>query len=322
MSTMPDRVRMRALGRTGLTVSERSFGAWAIGGSSYGAVPESQALDALARAEELGCNFVDTAAVYGESEALLGRFLPGRRERWILASKYSGQPQGMTALVDEQLQRLRTDRIDLYQIHWAPRGKEEALYDELETLRRAGKIRFAGVSLRSAGDIDHVLARPGIDVLQMPVSLLDPDPLGARLTRLRERGVGVIARSALRGGFLTGKYGTATLFTGAGDQRGEWDARRIRELAEQSAAFGFLAAEAGSLHAGAVAYPLSFDAVSTLILSCKDRGQVEANLGGATATLSADALQRIVQVQRRLGLGTASPARRLWRRARALLRLA
>lgn len=122
-------MRTRPLGRTGLTVSERGFGAWAIGGASFGAVATDVALDALARAEELGCNFVDTAAVYGESEALLGRFLPGRRERWIVASKYSGQPQGMTALVDEQLQRLRTDRIELYQIHWAPRGRDEALYE-------------------------------------------------------------------------------------------------------------------------------------------------------------------------------------------------
>ena len=70
-------VRTRPFGRTGLSVSERGFGAWAIGGASYGAVPAQQALTALARAEELGCNFVDTAAVYGDSEALLGRFLGG-----------------------------------------------------------------------------------------------------------------------------------------------------------------------------------------------------------------------------------------------------
>ncbi|MFT3954843.1 MAG: aldo/keto reductase [Piscinibacter sp.] len=312
----------RPLGRTGLSVSERGFGAWAIGGSSWGAVAPEVALDALARAEELGCNFVDTAAVYGESEALLGRFLPGRRERWIVASKYSGQPQGMTALVDEQLQRLGTDRIDLYQIHWAPRGKDEALYDELDALKRAGKIRFAGVSLRSAGDIDHVLARGGIDVLQMPVSLLDPAPLAERRVRLREAGVGVIARSALRGGFLTGRYDAASRFSAAGDQRGEWDAQRIRQLAEQAAAFRFLAAEAGSPLAAAIAYPLNFAEVSTLILSCKDRGQVEANLGGVAPALSAEALQRTAQLQRRLGLGSASPAQRLWRRAKSMLRLA
>lgn len=314
-------MRQRLFGKTGLSVSERSFGAWAIGGASYGAVPPAAALDALARAEEIGCNFVDTAAVYGESEALLGRFLPGRRERWILASKYSGQPQGMTALVEEQLRRMHTDRIDLYQIHWAPRGPDEALYSELETLKRAGKIRFAGVSLRSAGDIDHALAHAVVDALQMPVSLLDPDPLASRRALLRERGVGVIARSALRGGFLTGKYDASTRFASSGDQRNEWDARRIGTLAGQADAFSFLAQTAGSLHAAAIAYPLAFAEVSTLILSCKDRGQVDANLGAALPELPADVLQGIAQTQRRLGVAPASPARRLWRRTKSLLGL-
>jgi aryl-alcohol dehydrogenase-like predicted oxidoreductase len=311
-------VRTRDFGRTGLKVSERGFGAWAIGGASFGAVPAGQALDALARAEALGCNFVDTAAVYGESEALLGRFLPGRRDRWIVASKYSGQPQGMTALVDEQLRRLNTDRIDFYQIHWAPRGKDEALFDELESLKRAGKLRFTGVSLRSAGDIDHVLARPGIDGLQICVSLLDPDPLVARLPLLRERGVGVIARSVLKGGFLTGKYADDARFTDPADQRREWDPARIRTLAQQARAFDFLAASAGSLHAAAIAYPLSFAEVSTVILSCKSVEQAEANLGAApVAALPPAMLERIAQVQRQLGVYPASGATRLWRRLKA-----
>ena len=312
-------MRQRPLGRTGLSVSERAFGAWAIGGASYGAVPADTALAALARAEELGCNFVDTAAVYGESEALLGRFLAGRRERWVLASKYSGQPQGMTALVEEQLRRLGTDRIDLYQIHWAPRGREEPLYDELEALKRAGKIRFAGVSLRSAGDIDHALGHAVVDALQMPVSLLDPDPLASRRALLRERGVGVIARSALRGGFLAGKYDAGSRFDTADDQRSEWDAQRIATLARQAQAFAFLAQHAGSLHAAAIAYPLAFPEVSTLILSCKDSAQVDANLGGESVSLADGVLAQIAQVQQHLGVTTASPLHRLWRRAKALL---
>lgn len=313
-------MQSRQLGRTGIKTSERSFGAWAIGGASYGAVPAERALEALARAEQLGCNFVDTAAVYGDSEAVVGRFLAGRRDRWIVASKYSGQPQGMTALVEEQLRRLGTDHIDLYQIHWAPRGREESLYDELATLKRAGKIRFAGVSLRSAGDIDHALGHPVVDALQMPVSLLDPEPLASRRALLRERGVGVIARSALRGGFLTGKYDAASRFEAAGDQRSEWDAQRIAMLAKQAQAFSFLSDHAGSLHAAAIAYPLAFPEVSTLILSCKDGAQVEANIGGDTVRLPEAALVQIAQVQRQLGVtAAASPLRKLWRRAKAML---
>ncbi|MES2098568.1 MAG: aldo/keto reductase [Pseudomonadota bacterium] len=300
-------------------MSERSFGAWAIGGASYGAVGPSDAMAALARAEELGCNFVDTAAVYGDSEALLGRFLPGRRERWILASKYSGQPQGLTALVEEQLQRLRTDRIDFYQLHWAPRGREEALYDELEQLRTAGKVRFTGVSLRTAGDIDHVLARGRVDGLQICVSLLDPDPLVARLPRLREHGVAVIARSALKAGFLTGKYDEAARFTDPTDQRSEWDAARVQRTARQARAFDFLESGSASRHAAAIAYPLSFAEVSTVILSCKNTAQVDANLGGPAPALDALQRQRIEAVQRELGVFPVGRVTRLWRRLGARL---
>ena len=311
---------LRAFGSTGITVSERSFGAWAIGGTSYGAVDASVAMSALIRAEELGCNFVDTAAVYGESETLLGQFLPSRRERWIVASKYSGQTQGMTSLVEEQLRRLRTDRIDFYQIHWAPRGKDEHLYHELEMLKRDGKIRFCGVSLRSAADIDQVLAHSCIDGVQICLSLLDPGPLVARLALLRARAPAIIARSVLKAGFLTGKYDENATFTDPVDQRHEWSRERIRDTARQAREFGFLADATGTLHAAAIAYPLSFSEVSTVVLSSKNVEQAEANFGsGVPASLSTDLLARIECTQRQLGVFPMGTAARLWRRIQRTL---
>src|SRR5690349_2607254 len=80
-------MRYRKLGRTGLDVSEVGFGSWGIGGS-YGATDRQDSLGALARAEELGCNFVDSAAVYGDAEVRLGEFLQGRRSKWIVATKF------------------------------------------------------------------------------------------------------------------------------------------------------------------------------------------------------------------------------------------
>lgn len=312
-------LNLRAFGRTGLRVSERGFGAWAIGGQAYGAVSPDAALDALARAEELGCNFVDTAAVYGESEALLGRFLPGRREHWILATKYSGQPEGMTALVEQQLRRLGTDRIDFHQIHWAPSASESALYDELEALKRSGKIRYAGVSLKTLDDIHRVLARPVIDGVQLPVSLLDPEPLACALPLLRERQPAVVARSALRGGFLAGRHRADTRFEDANDQRSRWDPALIARLAAQAAAFGFLADEGKDLRAAALAYPLSFPEVSTLVISCKNRAQVDENLVDSLA-LGPDTLARIAQAQRGLGIGRRGLHRRIIDRMRRWLR--
>lgn len=311
-------LKLRPFGKTGLAVSERGFGAWAIGSASYGPVAADDAVSALACAEELGCNFVDTAEVYGESEARLGRFFcGGRRERWVVASKYSGQPQGMTALVEEQLRRLRTDRIDFYQLHWAPRGHELKLYEELDRLKLSGKIRFCGVSLRLGPDIDHVLAHSHIDGVQLPVSLLDPDPLSARREQIRARGLALVARSALRGGFLAGRYDETSVFSGAGDQRASWERGRIRDTARQARAFGFAAQAAGSAHAAAVAYVLSFAEVSTVILGCKSAAQASSNFGTAVpAALDAATLQRIQRTQRELGVFHAGRAKRLWNRLR------
>ena len=307
-------MRQRPFGSTGLIVSERGFGAWAIGGQSFGAVSERDAHEALARAEELGCNFVDTAAVYGRSEELLGGFLRGRRARWVVASKYSRQECGMTALVETQLQRLRIDCIDLYQLHWTPQGADQRLYAELETLKRQGKIRHCGVSLRSAGDIDAALSQPVVDGLQLCVSLLDPGPLVQRLAHIRERKVGVIARSALKAGFLTGKYGVSAQFPDSADQRHEWSRERIHETARQAAEFDFLGDRAGGLLSAALAYPLSFDEVSTLIVSCKNAKQATMNFGEhADERLDAATLARIEHTQRRIGVYPAGRMVQAWR---------
>jgi myo-inositol catabolism protein IolS len=311
-------MRRRPFGATGLEVSERGFGAWAIGGQSFGAVSASDALAALARAEDLGCNFVDTAAVYGRSEELLGTFLRGRRDRWIVASKYSGQDCGMTSLVDQQLLRLGIDCIDFYQLHWAPHGDDRCLYDELDVLKRSGKIRHCGVSLRSAKDIDAALDQPIVEGLQICVSLLDPAPLVQRLDRIRARRVAVIARSALKGGFLTGKFDASTRFQDPADQRREWSSERILETARNAAAFDFLRGPAGSLHAAALAYPLSFDEVSTVVVSSKDVQQVELNFDeGLLSRLDPATLERIEQTQRHLGVYPVGSALRAWRRLRA-----
>ena len=312
-------MKYRSFGTTDLRVSERGFGAWAIGGASYGRVAPQDALQALERAEELGCNFVDTAAVYGDSESLLGQFLHDRRQRWHVASKVPGRPD-MTTCIEQQLRRLRTDWIDFYQLHWTPTPDQHALYDELDALKRAGKIRFAGVSLYSAAEIDDVIDRGVIDGIQVRCSLLEPDPLLRRLAPLRARRMAVVVRSALKEGFLTGKYSGDAMFPDPSDQRHTWPARRIADTARQAAAFGFVADEAGSMPAGAIAYPLSFPEVSTVILSTKSVIQAEQNFGAAIPSpLSPELLRRIEQAQRAVGVNPVSRPFRMLRKARRIL---
>ena len=297
-------VPLRPFGKTGLQVSEVGFGAWGIGGQSYGGVERGESLRALARAEELGCNFVDTAAVYGVSEAVLGEFLASRRSRWIVATKYSGQAEGMTATIEQQLRRLRTDVIDFYQLHWMPRGKDEVLLKQLEQAKAAGKIRFAGVSLYSAKDIDDALENPLLDGFQVAFSLLDPDPFMARLETIRRHGKAVIVRSALREGFLTGKFRRDATFPDPNDQRHKLTRQQIEQTVDRVEQFRFLEAEAGSMVAAAARYPLSFPEVSTVILGTKSVAQAESNFGEVPGgTLTNDSLRRIESLQVELGLG-------------------
>jgi aryl-alcohol dehydrogenase-like predicted oxidoreductase len=220
-------------------------------------------------AEELGCNFVDTALVYGDSERVLGKFMEGRRSRWIVATKYSGQPAGMTATVERQLTNLQTDVIDFYQLHWMPRGKDEPLFDELSRLKRSGKIRFAGVSVYTARDIDDVLKRPEIDGFQVALNLLEPDPFMARLGAIHSHGKAVVIRSALREGFLAGKYRRDAIFPDPNDQRHQWSREQIEKTVDLVEQFRFLEADAGSM--AAARYPLSFPEVSAVVLGPSQR---------------------------------------------------
>ena len=294
-------MRYRDFGRTGMRVPEVGFGAWGIGGA-YGRIERKDALDALAKAEELGCNFVDTASVYGDSELVLGEFLPSRRDRWLVATKYSGQDVGLIATAENQLKRMGIDTIDFYQIHWAPRDDQKHLYDDLYRLKESGKARFVGVSLGTAEDIDYVLDYTEIDGFQVPCSLLTPLPYLGRLERIRRSGVGVIVRSCLEGGFLTGKFTAEATFPDPQDRRHKWSREQIRAAAQAAEKFRFME-EVGSMLVGAARYPLSFPETSTLILGTKSASQAQANFGEVPGrVLSEEVLKKVRAVQASLGL--------------------
>jgi aryl-alcohol dehydrogenase-like predicted oxidoreductase len=295
------RMPLRAFGATGLQVSEVAFGAWAIGGRAYGNVDSDESLRALARAEELGCNLVDTALVYGDSELVLGRFLRDRRSRWIVATKYSFQSAGMTATLEAQLKRLQIEAVDFYQLHSPPPTHDT--YEELFRLKRAGKVRFVGASVYSARNIDEAI-EVGLDGVQVPFSLLDPYPFELRRARLRQAGLAVLIRSALREGFLAGKFTRDSKFPDPNDQRHDWSRARIAQTVEAVEHFRFLESAAGPMVRAAIAYPLSFPEVSTVLLGTKNTAQASTNFGDIPgARLDAASLERILALQEELDVG-------------------
>ena len=293
----------RTLGKSGVKVSEVSFGAWGIGGSAYGAADRAESLNALARAEELGCNLVDTAMVYGDSELVVGEFLRGRRDKWLVATKFSGQSAGLEATLDEQLRRLGVDHVDLYMIHWVPSAGEEALYETLYRVKKAGKTRLVGFSLYTIADIRHVLANTEADALMVAFNLLSPDPYLAKLDAIRNSGIGVIVRSSLQEGFLTGKYKRDATFPDPNDQRHKWSAEKIAATVDAAERFRFVEQDVGSMLVGAACYPLCFDETSTVIMGTKSAKYADTNFGVVPSKrLSQATLQQVQSVQRQMRL--------------------
>ena len=156
---------------------------------------------------------------------------------------------------------------------------DERILEELTTLKKAGKVRFVGVSLYSAHDIDRVLAQPLLDGIQVRFSLLDPDPFLRRVAQLATGRLAVLVRSTLKEGFLTGKFRRDATFPDPADQRHKLSPAQIAATVDEVERFRFLEAEAHSMVRAALAYPLSFPEVSTVLLGTKNEAQAQENFG-------------------------------------------
>ena len=299
-----DTMRYRELGASGIKVSEVGFGSMQIGRKAYGNVERDEVMRMLARAEELGCNFIDTASVYGDAEQLIGEFLQGRRDRWLISTKYSGQADGLEATLEKQLKTMNTEVVDFYMIHWVPSPRRDPdLYEALYRMRKAGKARLVGLSLYNINDIRTALNQTEIDGFMVPFNLVSPDPLIANIDLIREKRPAVIVRGALHAGLLTGKYGRDHRFSNPGDERHSLTAEKIAAVIDTLEDFRFLEEAAGSIILGALRYPLAWTEVSTVVIGTRTLEHVEVNFGQVSGRpLPAETLHRIEAVQKSLGV--------------------
>lgn len=302
----PAPIAYRRLGRTELIVSETGFGGLPIGGLRWGDVRDEESLAALLRAFDIGVNFFDTADIYGRghSEELIGQALASVRSNVTIATKggltshsstvfsrpdYS--PTHIRSAVEASLRRLRTDYIDLYQLHNPPQklAREDATWDALAALKREGKIRFFGVSARTASDAraylqaseaESQVGRYG-DTLQVAYNLLDQEAAQKNVfVEAHRQDVGVIARVPLASGLLTGKYGPDHYFP-PDDFRADWPRERLAETVRCVESFRFLSRDDRSMAQTALAFVLSQEAASTVITGARSPAQVEENAGAS-----------------------------------------
>lgn len=297
-------MQYRMLGKSGIKVSEVSFGGLQLARQVRTPEARQDALNALARAEELGCNLVDTASVYWDSELVIGEFMRGRRDRWLISTKYSGQDAGLEATLENQLRRLETDAVDIYLIHWAPSPESELeLYEALYRVKQAGKTRLVGVSLTDIAHVRTVLQHTDIDVFMVPFNLLEPDPIVAMLDLIREKQPGIIVRTSLYGGLLTGKYPRDHRFTDPLDQRKDWSPETVAHAVDKLNHFRFLEEFAGSTTLGAARYPLAWPEVSTVAVGTRTLAQAEENFSRvAGQPLQPKVLREIETIQKSLGI--------------------
>jgi aryl-alcohol dehydrogenase-like predicted oxidoreductase len=206
---------------------------------AYGPSDDTESVRVLERALELGCNFFDTAEVYGpfENERLLGRVLKGRRDKAIIATKFgfrldngtvtgaNSQPSHIRSVVDASLTRLGTDYIDLlYQHRVDPDVPIEDVAGTVGDLVKAGKVRYFGLSEAGERTIRRAHAVHPVSVLQSEYSLWHRDIEASILPCLRELGVGLVPFAPLGRGFLTGTARRAEEFP-EGDSRRTSDPR-------------------------------------------------------------------------------------------------
>lgn len=206
----------RSLGRTGWKVSEISFGAWAIGGS-WGTVDDSESLMALERAVDCGVNFLDTADVYGDgrSERLCAQIKRERKEEIIIATKagrglnpHTAQGyKNLTPFVERSLKNLGTDCLDLLQLHCPPTDVYymPEVFDALDGLVEAGKIRYYGVSVERIEEALKAIEYANVQTVQIIFNMFRQRPTGLFFEQAKLRKIGVLARVPLASGLLTGK---------------------------------------------------------------------------------------------------------------------
>ncbi|HEX7885996.1 MAG TPA: aldo/keto reductase [Phenylobacterium sp.] len=315
-------------GRTGMRVSQLALGTGSFGtGWGYGAeASESEAIfNAYA---EAGGNFIDTADIYqfGQSETILGNLLQGRREDFVLASKFTNgatpnanrlvtgnSRKAMVASVEGSLKRLKTDRIDIYWVHH-PDGvtPSEEIVRGLDDLARSGKILFAGLSnfpawrLARAATLAELSHAVPIAAAQFEHSLVHRGPEADLFPACEALGLGVVTWSPLGGGMLTGKYrqGEKGRAEGMGGRvfQAEDSTQRSDILDTVLALAGELGVSSDQV---AIAWAGSHGAIP--MIGPRSLAQLTSNLGALPVELSTEQLGRLDAVSR---VDPSAPARK------------
>jgi aryl-alcohol dehydrogenase-like predicted oxidoreductase len=295
-------LKYRTLGKTGLNVSEISFGTWAIGGS-WGNVSDEKSLRGLHYAMDQGVNFFDTADVYGSghSEELLAKATQGKEDSIYIATKFcragdihdprTYSEEQVRAYCEASLRRLNRERIDLYQIHCPPLNilKDGKVFEVLDKLQSEGKIRNYGVSVETVEEGLFCLTNPNVAALQVIFNIFRQKPLEELLPQAKASNVGIFVRLPLASGLLTGKFTTESSFAPddhrSFNRNGEqfnvgetFAGLPFEKGVELSSQLQWIAEDRENMAKAALRWILDQEEISCVIPGFKTEKQVEDNL--------------------------------------------
>ena len=312
------------MGRSGLRVSALSMGTMTFGGTgnfaNVGTTGVDEAREQVDRCLDAGVNLIDTADAYsgGASEEIVGEVLAGRRDDVLLATKVRF-PTGpgpndaglsrhhLIAGCEASLRRLRTDHIDLYQLHeWDGQTPLEETFEALDLLVRAGKVRYVGISNFAGWQLMKALATAERSGLPRPASQQIYYSLQARdaeyelIPAAVDQGLGVLVWSPLAGGLLSGKYRRGRDAPAGARQLTDWDEPPVYDegklydtvevLVEVGEAHGVSAAQV------ALAWLLGRPAVTSVVVGARTGEQLADNLAAAELALTDDERRRLDEV--------------------------
>ena len=301
-------MRKRMFGDSGLETSVIGYGGWPMGRGMYGDFDDDQAIAAARTSYENGITLFDTAAVYGwgYGETLMGKALKGIREDVVLVTKGAREwvrdnpdrraatvsdsdPKRLLASIDESLQRLQTDYIDLFLIHWP--DHDRAFSEPMEALqqaKKAGKIRHTGVSNFSVEMMAESRETSPIITNQIGYHIFDRRPEADVMPFVKKNGMGIMAYGSLAHGLLTGVWTADKTFgdddwrrSGANFGIKSWGPENLAANVAVVEKLKVIAADHGkTIPQLAIAWVLANEAISVALAGSVTPAEAKENLGG------------------------------------------
>ncbi|MDH5382580.1 MAG: aldo/keto reductase [Cyclobacteriaceae bacterium] len=316
----------RKLGSADFEVSEITFGAWAIGGWMWGGADKNDAIDAINASYENGIDTIDTAPAYGfgRSEEIVGEAIAGRRDKFKILTKFGlswysekgifhfdtqdekGNPAKMYKYAgkerviqecEDSLKRLRTDYIDLYQIHWPdPTTPIQETFEAAEQLIKQGKVRAVGVCNYNKEQMIEANKTVNVVTNQIPYSMLLRDIEKEVMPWCKENGKGLIPYSPLQRGLLTGKITEGYVFN-EGDHRPGTPHFKKGNIAKTNEFLSKIKpiaqAKGCSLAQLVINWTLAQPAISTILVGARDAKQARENAKAVEFCLNKEEVQVI-----------------------------